>query len=194
MKSTRFDILQRIETRIKSTNEYNAIWIKGSAGVGKSALAASVAIQLQKRHVIWFRFDRTQYTTITTEALWSVVARGLAHWYPSCRQQLAQGTEELSSSSIDRLFETLIEEPLSTLDCDPHEQLPVIVVDALDEHDPSGRKDYDALLRTLRRWVEVDHLKKFKLVITSLPESHITQTFPDVISTYINVPSGSGVK
>jgi len=77
-----------------------------------------------------------------------------------------------------------------------HEEHPVIVIDGLDEcgglrHDRSGRKD--SLLRTLRRWVEVDHLKKFKL-ITSRPESRITKTFPDSISTYINVPPGGDVK
>ena len=181
MAGTRLDILQEIETRIKSTDSPNMIWIRGSPGVGKSALAASITTRLQdqKRHVIWFRFDRTQSTTITTEALWRVVACGLAHRYPSLHQQLAQGNTELSSSNIDRLFEMLIEKPLSTLDGVSHEELPVIVIDALDEcgglrYDLSGRKDYDNLLRTLQRWVEVDHLKKFKLVITSRPEDPIT--------------------
>lgn len=63
---------------------------------------------------------------------------------------------ELSSSDVDHLFQTLIEEPLFTLVHNPREQLPVVVVDALDEcgglrHDPSGRKDYEALLCTLKR-------------------------------------------
>ena len=201
MEGTRLDILKKIETEIKNTDSHNVIWIRGSPGVGKSALASSITrrLQSQKQHVIWFRFDRTQSTTITTEALWRVVACNLARQYPSLRQQLAQGNTELSSSSIDHIFETLIEKPLSTLDGVPHEKLPVIVIDALDEcggfrHNLSGRKDYDALLRTLRRWVEVDHLKKFKLVITSRPESRITQIFPDYTSMYINIPSGSEVK
>ena len=201
MAGTRLDILQEIETRIKSTDGPNMIWIRGSPGVGKSALAASITSRLlnQKRHVIWFRFDRTQSTTITTEALWRVVACGLARWYPSLRQQLAQGNTELSSSNIDHVFEMLIQQPLSTLDGVSHEELPVIVIDALDEcgglrYDLSGRKDYDDLLRTLRRWVEVDHLKKFKLVITSRPEVRITQAFPDSTTIYINIPSGSDVK
>jgi len=201
MAGTRLDILQEIETEIKNTDGHNVIWIRGSPGVGKSALAASAAIRLedQGRHVTWFRFDRTQSTTITTDALWRVVARDLARWYPSIRQHLTRGNTELTSSDVDRLFNILIKEPLSTLNGLSHEELPVIVIDALDEcgglrHDPSGRKDYTALLRTLRRWVEIDHLKKFKLVITSRPESRITQTFPDSISTYINIPSGSDIR
>ena len=88
MAGTRLDILQEIETRIKNTDGHNVIWIRGSFGVGKLALAASIAIRLedQGRHVIWFRFDRTQSTTITTDALWRVIARDLARWYPSIRQ------------------------------------------------------------------------------------------------------------
>jgi len=196
MKGTRLDILQRIETGIKSTDSDNVIWISGSPGVGKSALAASITTRLQdqNRYVIWFRFDRTQSTTITTEVLWRIVACDFARLYPSFRQQLDQGNRELSSSNIDRFFKTLIEKPSSTLDHDPHEELPVIVVDALDEcgglrHELSGQKDYEALLCTLQRWAQEDHLKKFKLVITSRPEDRINQTFPDSISFYVNIPS-----
>ena len=200
MEGTRRDILQEIENGIKNTNGHNVIWIRGSPGVGKSALAASITSRLQDqgRHVIWFRFDRTQSITITTEALWRVVACGFARRYSSLRRHLAQGNAELSSSNIDRLFKTLIEEPLSTLHHNPHEQLPVIVIDALDEcgglrHDSAGQKDYDALLRTLQRWAQEDHLKKFKLIITSRPEERITRTFPDSISTHVNIPSGKDV-
>ena len=203
MEGTRLDILKEIKTKIKSTNSKNVIWIRGSPGVGKSALAASITTRLQdqKRHVIWFRFDRTQSSTITTEALWRVVACGLARRYPPLRQRLTQGNAELSSSNIDHLFEMLIEKPLSTLtlDHDQLEQLPVIVVDALDEcgglrHESSGRDDFWGLLRTLKRWALVGHLKKFKLIITSRPEDRITRTFPESISTHINIPSGNDVE
>jgi len=106
----------------------------------------------------------------------------------------------LRSSDIDRLFKLLVETPLSTLDDDiPHEKLPVIVIDALDEcgglrHNSSGMDDYGGLLRTLKHWALVDCLKKFKLIITSRPEDRIIQTFPESISTHINIPSGSNVK
>lgn len=57
-----------------------------------------------------------------------------------------------------------------------------------------GQNDYEALLHMLWRWAQEDHLKKFKLVITSRPEDHITQTFPESISIHVNIPSGSSVK
>ena len=202
MKNTRIAILQRIEDEINKVGDHNIIWIRGSPGVGKSALAASISTRLrdQGRRVIPFRFDRTESTRITTEALWRVVACDLARWYPSLRQHLVKGIEGHISSDIDRLFKLLIEMPLSTLDHDiPHEQLPVIVVDALDEcgglrYDSTGRKDYEALLHTLQRYTQEDHLKKFKLIITSRPDDRITRTFPDSISTHVNIPSGKDVK
>ena len=202
MKGTRQTILQKIEDAVNKVDGHNIIWIRGSPGVGKSALAASISARLQDqgRRVIPFRFDRMESTRITTEALWRVVACDLARWYPSLHQHLAKGMEEHISSDIDRLFKLLIETPLSTLDHDiPHEQLPVIVIDALDEcgglrHDDSGQKDHDVLLRTLKHWALVDHLQKFKLVITSRPEDNVTRMFPDSISTHVNIPSGSDVR
>ena len=201
MEGTRLDILKEIETKIKSTNSKNVIWIRGSPGVGKSALAAIISTRLQDqgRHVIPFRFDRTKSTSITTEALWRLVACDLASWYPSLRQHLAKGIEGHISSDIDRLFKSLIETPLFTLDDVLCEDLPIIVIDALDEcggfrYDLSGWDDYEGLLCTLKRWVQVDHLRKFKLIITSRPDNRIAQIFPDSISTHVDIPSGRDVK
>jgi len=199
MEGTRITILQEIEDEIKNVNGHSVIWIRGSPGVGKSALVASIAIRLedQNRRVISFRFDRTQSTTITTNALWRAVACDLARLYPSLRPHLTQGTQGHSSSDIDRLFKLLIEEPLSALDDNvPREELPVIVIDALDEcgglrHDTPGKEDLQGLLRTLKCWIQADHLKKFKLVITSRPEDRIT--LPDSVSIH-EIPSGRGVE
>ena len=201
MEGTRTAILTKIEREIKSVDGPNVIWIRGFPGDGKSALAASIAIRLQEqhRHVIYFRFDRTQSTTITTNALWRAVACDLARLYPSFREYLTQGSRKLISSDVDRIFKSLIETPLSLLKNVPLEELPVIVIDALDEcgglrHDSSEKRDHSALLRTLQRWVKVDYLKRFKLVITSRKENRITKIFPESISVHINIPSGNDVK
>ena len=198
MEGTRITILQEIEDDIKIVDGPNMIWIRGSPGVGKSALAASIVNRLedQKRQVISFRFDRTE-KAITTKALWRTVACDLACLYPSLRPHFTQGNQGHSLSDIDRLFKSLIEEPLSMLDDDVlREGLPVIVIDALDEcsglrHDASGTDDFEGLVRTLKRWIQVDHLKKFKLVITSRPEDSIT--LPNPINIH-EIPSGCGVK
>ena len=201
MEGTRTTILQEIENEINNVNAPNVIWIRGSPGVGKFALAASIVNRLvdQKCHVIPLRFDRTQ-TTLTTNTLWCTVACDLARLFPSLRQQLVQGIQGHNSSDIDRLFKLLIEVPLSALvDAIPHKELPVIVIDALDEcgglrHDASAKDDYKDLLYTLKRWAQVNHLKRFKLIITSRPEDHISRIFPESISIHIAIPSGSNIK
>jgi len=204
MEGTRTIILQEIENEIKNVDGPNVIWIRGSPSVGKSALAASIAARLWKQdcHVISFRFDHKQSTTINTDALWCVVALGLARLYPSVRQHIldiVQNNKVPDPSDINGRFKSLIETPLSTLSDVPREELPVIVIDALDEcgglrHDLSGQDDYKGLLHTLKNWVQVDPLKRFKLVITSQPEDHISRTFPESISIHIAIPSGSDVK
>ena len=44
MEGTRTAILQETENEIKNVDGPNLIWVRGSPGVGKSALAASMAI------------------------------------------------------------------------------------------------------------------------------------------------------
>jgi len=80
MQGTRTAILQDIENNIENVDDYSVIWIRGSPGVGKSALAASIAARLMKQdyHVVSFRFDRTQSAIITTDALWCAVTLDLA--------------------------------------------------------------------------------------------------------------------
>jgi len=204
MEGTRTTILQEIENEIQSIDGHNVIWIRGSPGVGKSALAASIVagLRAQDRHFITFRFDRTQSATITTDALWCVVALGLARLYPSVRQhilKIVRNDKVPDPSDIDGRFKCLIEMPLSTLNDVPHEELPVIVIDALDEcgglrHDSSGKSDHKDLLRTLNHWIHIDHLKRFKLVITSRHNEFIQQMFPESTSIHTNIPSGSNVK
>jgi len=97
-------------------------------------------------------------------------------------------------SDINDRFESLIETPLSTLN-----DVPVIVIDGLDEcgglrHDASAKDDNKDLLYTLKRWAQVNHLKRFKLIITSRPEDHTSRIFPESISRHIAIPSGSDVK
>ena len=47
MEDTHSNILQAIESEVKSIDGHNIIWIRTSSGVGKFALAASISTQLQ---------------------------------------------------------------------------------------------------------------------------------------------------
>jgi len=85
---------------------------------------------------------------------------------------LVKHNKKHSSSNIDYLFKNIIEILLYSLDNMPCKELPVIVIDALDKcgglrYDSSAKNDYEDLLYILKCWIQADHLKKFKLVITS---------------------------
>jgi len=71
MEGTRTTILQEIENKIQSVDGHNVIWIRGSPGVRKSALAASIVagLRAQDRHSITFRFDRAQLGKGPSECL-----------------------------------------------------------------------------------------------------------------------------
>ena len=99
MEGIRSDILPAIETEAKNAGGHNMIWIRGSPGVGKSALVASISTQPQdrNRHVISFWFDRAQSTTITTDSLWGVVACDLSRLYPSFHRHLVKHFDYFSS-------------------------------------------------------------------------------------------------
>jgi len=111
---------------------------------------------------------------------------------------MVQGNMLPDPYDIDGRFNSLIEAPLSTLNDVPLEKLPVIVVDALDEcgglrHDESGKDDFESLMHTLKHWIQAEHLKRFKLVITSRPDNRITKIFPESIRIH-EIPSGGNVK
>jgi len=152
--------------------------------------------------MISFRFDHTQSATITTDALWRVVALGLARLYPSVHQHIlnkVQNDKVPDPSNIDSRFKSLIEIPLSMLNDVLYKELPVIVIDALDEygglrHNSSGKDDHKDLLRMLNCWIYIDHLRRFKLVITSRHDEFIQRMFSESMSTHIDIPSSSSVK
>jgi len=103
----------------------------------------------------------------TTGALWHVIACDLAHLYSFFCQYLVKHDKWCSSPGINHFFEDLIEKQLSSLGDVLYEELPVIVIDALDEcgglrHDLSTKDNYKGLLYMPKHWVQVDYLKKFK--------------------------------
>jgi len=136
---------------------------------------------------------------ITTDSLWYVVACDLAHLYPFFCKHLVKHNKEHSSSNIDCLFKNIIKTLLYSLGNVLCKELPVIVIDALDEcgglrYDSSAKDDYKDLLYTLKCWIQANHLKKFKLVIISWLEDAITKMFSKSVSTHVNISFSSNIK
>jgi len=149
--------------------------------------------------VISFWVDHIQSTMTTTDALWYIVTCDLACLYSSFHQYLVKHDKYYSLPGINHLFKDLIVELISSLGNILYKKLSVIVIDALDKcgdlrHSSPSKNNHKSLLCMLKYWVQVDHLKKFKLIITSWPEDVITKIFPNSVSTHVNISSGSEVK
>jgi len=68
------------ERQAKNVNGYNVTWLRGSPGVGNSALATSIAARLQNQnqHVISLQSDHNQSAIITAGAFLHTVTCSLA--------------------------------------------------------------------------------------------------------------------
>jgi hypothetical protein len=129
--------------------------------------------------------------------LWRLVAFDFSQEYPIIRKALIAKLEADRKtpiiSNVDKLFQQIIQEPLTQSDGIPEGRLPVIVIDALDEcggldgpHSSYRRN----LLRTLSTWSQLS--RHFKIVVTSRDEDDIKRTLQD-ISRVITISAGSDV-
>jgi hypothetical protein len=197
MKGTGGDIKDDVRKAIEEGK--NVVWITGFPGVGKSALASSIASDLvtQQQPTFYFRFDRAK-PGVNTNALWRLIAYKLASRYSSVRKSILEWLQnedvDLTSPNIDSLFTGLITAPFSKLASDstslPSDHCIIIVIDALDECgglDGLRSRDRKNLLLTLAHWPQLDD--RFKLVVTSREEGDITRTLTS-ISTHISILSG----
>jgi hypothetical protein len=177
MDGTREKIFEEIDTWLDDIDAPNVLWIVGSPGSGKSAIASSLVYQLTKRRRMGsnFAFKRGNITLSDPAAVWRTIAHDLTRYDDSFASILAavlkSGTVDPGRPDIASHFESLIMEPLTKRHNQslPHD-IPVIVLDGLDEcgSDPSQAGQRNALLDTFVHW---SHLpSKFKLIVTGRDE------------------------
>jgi len=179
MEGTRLDILARIFEWVEDTNQPNVLWLSGSPGAGKSAIASTVVSQLLEKnskdqHVLSsaFWFKRGDASLGDPASLWCTIAFGLACLDSAIQQNVVDilAQQDLETAGVEDHFKYLVESSLSKC---PPSQLVVIVLDALDECGSSASRRQ--LLRTLQRWTTLP--KNCKLLITSRAESDIKRCF-----------------
>jgi len=178
MKETRQDILAQVFEWMEDTNKPNILWLSGSPGAGKSAIASTVVSQLldknsKHKHLssaFWFK--RGDASLGDPTALWRTIAFGLACHDLGIQQNVLDVLEQqdLDTAGVEDHFKHLMESSLSKC---PSSQLVVIVLDALDEC-ASGAPRMQ-LLGTLRRWMVLP--RNCKLLVTSRAESDIKRCF-----------------
>ena len=188
MKGTRMDILTRVFEWVEDTNQPNVLWLSGSPGAGKSAIASTVVSQLLEHQQVLssaFWFKRGDASLGDPASLWCTIAFQLACLNPTIQQNVVDvlGQLDLETAGVEDHFKHLIESSL--FKCPPF-QCVVIVLDALDECGSTASRKQ--LLCTLQRWMELP--KNCKLLVTSRAESDIKRCF-DTGTQHIELKTGS---
>ncbi|KAG1809826.1 uncharacterized protein HD556DRAFT_1223603, partial [Suillus plorans] len=150
LEGTRVDHLKFIHGLLDKRDKSQIIWLHGTAGVGKSAVAFTVAermknlkitqnTKIETRLAGTFFFSRNSTERSTTGHFFATLAYQLASNFPSVRNDVNRAIREnpavlKSSESLRNQMKALFRQPLlhlqlSLRDCPP----PVFVIDALDE-------------------------------------------------------------
>ena len=162
-------LFEAVEKWRKDDRASRVFWLMGAPGVGKSAIAAHLAIH--GREVIAVEFCNWQQPGHKNpEQIVRTFAFQIATRLPDYRKLLLNLPEiaALSRKNADELFEYLLIDPLHHA-IDGSRERYLIVIDALDEASESGRNPLVEMLARhaarLPDWIG--------LVVTSRPESNV---------------------
>lgn len=194
LQGTRVDLLDYIHNFLDKREKGHIIWLHGTAGVGKSAVAFTVAERMrtlkvtdqtanEKRLAGTFFFSRKHTKRCTTGYFFATLAYQLAGNFPSIREDVNRAIRENPAlldpnESLHDQMEALFLQPLRKLrlrlsGCPPL----VYVVDALDEC-PSETKVAD-LIFLLSRALRDPELPITHILLTSRSEAHINEAIQD---------------
>ncbi|KAJ7098957.1 hypothetical protein C8R44DRAFT_888794 [Mycena epipterygia] len=173
---TRTEIIDQLRSWSVDMNPTNPIlWLHGSAGLGKSAIAQMFAGECQKERRLGasFFFKRGHPKRGTWHGLITTVAYQIAKSVPgfmSPVQQAVHRDKLVVGCAITVQFQRLIAEPFS--DTPNPEIIPVIILDGLDEcEDPKVQQQILRLFIGAIRGPQ----PPIRLIIVSRPEPHLRE-------------------
>ncbi|KAJ7719198.1 hypothetical protein B0H16DRAFT_1260967, partial [Mycena metata] len=173
---TRISILELLSNWSRDTRpESSILWLHGSAGMGKSAVAQMFAGECSRNHRLGasFFFKRGHSERGSWHRLVTTIAYQLAFSAWGLRHHIQHAVEEdrrVVSQALPLQFQKLIVEPLK--DRRMLEIHPVLVLDGLDEcQDPETQQHILQLFVAAIR----DHQLPIRILIASRPEPHICE-------------------
>ncbi|KAF8809740.1 hypothetical protein BYT27DRAFT_7337130 [Phlegmacium glaucopus] len=184
--NTREAVIEEIMQWIRDVDSEDVLWLYGSAGTGKSALAQTIAEMCADPElgllVASFFFASTISSQNNEKHLISSIAYQLALSIPATRtyiESAVQKDPEIINKSLEAQIETLIIQPLenacATVRRSVSRQWPrLIIIDGLDEC--RGLSIQCSIIRLLSKAL---HDIQFPLIllIASRPEPHIRSAF-----------------
>ena len=184
MKGTRKGVFEEINGWLGNDDSPNILWICGSPGAGKSAIASTLIsdLMMQGRLASRFCFKRGDASLSDPVAVWRTVASDLAVFDAGFKASLVEVLKETrvdpGNADIELHFKCMIEGPLT----EDREKLsvrhPVIVFDALDEcgSHTSQSAQGKIFLDTLTTWSRLP--PGLKLIVTGRDE-RVPKSFRD---------------
>ncbi|KAF8952854.1 hypothetical protein BDZ97DRAFT_1646564, partial [Flammula alnicola] len=185
---TRVAILDEIMAWLDDTNDTRrAMWMRGAAGAGKSAIARTIAQMCEKqgRMSSTFFFSRTSGDIRRSDEkhLVATLAYQMMEHIPETRDYISTAllnNEFIFDLVLDVQIDRLIVAPLSHLsDLSSTPTLPkIIIIDGLDECRSKDAQNaiVNAFVAALTR---MNHNFPHKLLIASRPEQNIQSAFGD---------------
>ncbi|KAG2753434.1 hypothetical protein P692DRAFT_20646178, partial [Suillus brevipes Sb2] len=187
LKGTRVNLLEFIRGLLDKREKSQMIWLHGTAGIGKSAVAFTVAemmkglkvredTEIETRLAGTFFFSRKHTKCSTTGHFFATLAYQLASNFPTAKNHVNDAIHETSTvldsrKSLRDQMKALFRRPLRHLQYRLHEcPPPVFIIDALDECKPETVADLISLLGEALRDPD---LPVFHILLTSRLEAHI---------------------
>jgi NACHT domain len=173
------------------------LWINGSPGAGKSAIASSLVSILTRRRKLasYFFFRRNSANLGDPATLWRTVAFDLASYHPILKAHVIEFLSRpgFRDSDILQHFECLIEDGLIENREELSHSHPVIVLDALDEcgSDETHDAQRHILLETILSWSRLP--RSYKLIITSRNERLPNSFYDKQVCRQITLETGDSV-
>jgi hypothetical protein len=196
MEGTRKGLFGEIDDWLNDFGAPNILWISGSPGSGKSAVASSLVSELTKRRRLGSHFfcKRDHSRLGDPAVLWRTVASDLARFNPGVRGGLLDFLTKADFRDADILlhFCCLIVEPLTKDNNYLLTLPPVVVLDALDEcgSDDSQHEQRRILLETIGSWSS-RLPPSCKLIITSRDERVPTSFHDSKLCRHIVLETGN---
>jgi len=190
----RKDILEAIFDWIDHSSNHNILWLSGSPGAGKSAIASRVVSELTERRRLGssFFFKSGDAYRGNPASFWRTVAFSIAKFDSTFRKTivpvLKDGRAGASQDDVELHLKYLIETPLLKDPKSTPIKSFVVVLDALDEAGTSV--DRQVLLNTLVKWSRLS--PAFKLLVTSREEYDIVELLQNITHRIV-LPTGGGV-
>jgi hypothetical protein len=157
-------------------------WLTGLAGLGKTTIAYTICERLEEARVPFTSFFCSrQLDSKNSKFLVTTLCRDLAELFSSYASQVLpvlESNSRIADAQLRQQMDELLARPWqASLVCRERLQVPIVVVDALDESD-RGTNFLEELLRV----VNSGELAGIKFLVTSRPEPRLVdmcKSFPE---------------